>query len=200
MLDEAVPTLLRSAELMGLLVLPLWAWAGGRRLLRALDGFGWAEEPGLGRFSFLSGAVIGALLLVVSRDPSLYTPATVLTPLGPWSVPIEELFTVWLDPRAYLPGALWQRVRGLDPQDPVTAFAVLAALLAGVVVAGALRGFGRRAPRALLLCALVWLGGAALAVYAACAAAWAVHILDAWTVAVVALLVRWYGLRHRVGQ
>jgi hypothetical protein len=199
MFEEAVPTLMRSAELLALLLLPIYAWAGGRRLLRVLDSDGYAAVPGLARFSFVSGAVTGALLLAVCRDPSAYALDTVLTPLGPWGVPFDELFTVWLDPRAYAPAPLWQRVRGLDPQDPVTAFAVLAALLAALVVAGALRGFGRRAPRALLLSALVWLGGAVLAVYAVCAGAWAVHILSLWAVAVVILLVRWHTWRHRVG-
>ncbi|HYG87601.1 MAG TPA: hypothetical protein VD978_15185 [Azospirillum sp.] len=199
MLDEAVPTLVRSAELLALLMLPVYVWSAGRRLLRAFDTVGYAEAPALGRFSFASGAVTGFLLAFVSRDPSYYALETVLQPLGPWAVPFDELFTVWLDPRAYSPAPLWERLRALDPQDPVAALTGLAALLAGLAAAGAVRSFPQHVARVLLMSALVWFAGAALAVYIVCASAWAVHILSFWALAVVILLVRWHGLRHGHG-
>lgn len=200
MLDEAIPTLLRAAELLALLALPIYARSGGRRLLRAFDTVGYAEAPALGRFSFVSGVITGLLLVFLSRDPSIYAFDTVMQPRGPWAVPFYELFTVWLDPRAYSPAPLWGRLSTLDPADPAAVFAGLAVLLAALVAMGAVRRFPRSLPRVLTMSTFIWLTGAALAVYLVCAGAWAAHVLNFWALAVVVLLVRWHAWWHGSGD
>lgn len=195
MLEDLIPMLWRAAELAALVLIPLFIWSVGRKVLHAVDTIEYFAVPGLMRFSFLSGAITGLLLVVVSHDPSFYEFEAVFNAGGPWSVSFTELFTFWLDPARYSPHELWLRMRTLDTGDPVTVFALMAAGLAALVVAGSVRYFGFGAARALLESVLIWCWGVAMAVYVVCATTWTLHVLNFWALVLAFFLYRYFTLK-----
>ncbi|MGQ9368844.1 hypothetical protein [Azospirillum sp. A39] len=195
MLDDLTYTLWRVAELAALVMLPLFVWSMGRRVLHALDTIEYFAVPGMMRFSFLSGAITGLLLVVVNHDPSFYEFESVFHADGPWSVSFPELFTFWLDPGRYPPYELWLRVRGFDTGDPVTVLALLAAVLAGLVVVGCARYFGFGVLRAWLESAVIWCWGVTMAVYVVCATTWTLHVLNFWALVLAFFLYRYFTLK-----
>lgn len=188
-------TLWRAGELAALVLLPLFIWGMGRRVLHAIDTIEYFAVPGMMRFSFLSGAITGLLLLAVNHDPAYYDIDSVFHARGPWAVSFPELFSVWLDPARYPPRELWLRVRDLNTGDPVTVLALLAAGLAALVLVGCVRFFGTGAPRAWLESAVIWCWGAAMAVYVVCAATWTLHVLNFWVLVLAFVLYRYFNLK-----
>lgn len=192
MVDEFLATLLRAAELAAVFAFPFWLRYTFSGLMRRYDGIGYFAVPGMARLSFFSGATFGGTLLYVNHDPTLYYFDTVFAIGGPWDLSLVDFVAVWLNPLRYSPAVLWERVAALDIHDTLTGFVLTSAGLALLIVAAAVRYFGRQFHWALLKSAAVWLWSAGLAIYVVCAAAWALNLLNFWA-AVLAFLV----VRHR---
>lgn len=197
MFDEFLHFLWRLGELGVLLMLPVAVLSVGEKLVHAVAPGEYRAVPGLSRFSVLSGLIAGGLLVYANHQGAWYEFDTVFDPQGPWAVPFTELFTVWLHPARYSPMPLWDAVSwaSFDITEPFDAFVAASVTLAGLALLGSVRFFGLAAPRAVIASALVWLWGAALAVYIVCAAAWALNMLNFWAIVLTFLVYRHYGLK-----
>lgn len=195
MSDALLLGLQRLGEIALLTMLPIFIMSMGERVIHAFDTVHYYEVPGLARYSVLSGVIAGALLVWVNHEPAYYDFDAVFSPRGPWAVPLPDLFRIWLDPTRYSLVPLWERVELLDLDDPITVLALISLTFAVLAILGSLRFFGLRAPRALLANLMVWAWGAGLSIYVICAGAWALNVLNFWTVVLGFLIYRHYGLK-----
>lgn len=190
MFEEFLITLLRGAELAALLALPLWLRYTVTGLMRRFDHIGYFAVPGVARLAFFAGAIFGGALLYANHLPEYYYFDTVFAQGGPWDVPFWQLFVIWMNPLRYSPLVLWERIALLDIDDTLTAFTLISAGLTLLTLAAAIFYFRRHCLPALFNSLLIWLWSAALAVYVACAAAWALNMLNFWAIVLIFLLVR----------
>jgi hypothetical protein len=190
-MTEIIPIVIHAAELMFLLLFPVALWSTSAHMMHWMDTFAFFEVPGLSRLAFLSGFITGILLVLINHDPRFYDFEAVFNNGGPWDVSFIELFTVWLNPAHYSFEPLFYRIEALDLTDLVTLGALAAIAIAGAVVFMAYKYFRPNIPQAMFSSLMSWLWGVGVVLYAVCASAWLLHMLNFWAVILAFFVYRY---------